>query len=607
MQQNIPNIPIYQNKSYAQLSQNQQQQPSFTAGNQVSSGSSLIQNNPVLKHAEKAKENNGGGYMANLAITGVGMFGLNEFLNRSLQGNYDKTMLKKMEGWIDKFAAKPKVASAIQKASVKKSALKTWLEKSELYNTLIKKQSVGGNMVQSQAAGVKGHISTRAIDAMKKYKTYMEKTTGNPYTVFDNAISKYGSEAHLHTNKIMATIAKAGKNGTADLSLKMTKRTWWSFGLFKNKVNLQEILNKNQLVRNYKNIATAGIKPTIGQRAVGTFMRTAECVTNGMFGGIGQVLFQAFFIASALQEARKAEKGEKVGSFAGSLLEQMSYIGAIGLQMRVVNGLAGLKNLKMNPAQFQQHQNLMSKINAAAKAGDAAAYNAGITNLKAFKSSLPKYKGMEKVANIIGKIFSFGRASEMVAPLKGNLAGKMAWGAKFGLGYIMRGAFIFGVVMPVIAGIAKNIGYAIFGRPTKTIAREKAKEKAEKEAAKNEQQPQNQPPQAVQTPQQPNPVQNPAQPQQPQAQSKPGDLVEKMKHMNENKPIGAQTMTPDSPTPIASTDLKSPDSKIKRTYMPNPILGPEAAVNPASSRSAQIDRIMRQADLAEAQAHKLGV
>ena len=77
-----------------------------------------------------------------------------------------------------------------------------------------------------------------------------------------------------------------------------------------------------------------------------------------------------------------------------------------------------------------------------------------------------------------------------------------------------------------------------------------------------------------------------------------------MNNMHQN-PIASQSMMPDST--IASSELKSPDAGIRRTYMPNPILGPEAPINPASSRSAEIDRIWRQADLAEAQAHRLGV
>ena len=87
-------------------------------------------------------------------------------------------------------------------------------------------------------------------------------------------------------------------------------------------------------------------------------MRSAECLTNGMFSGKGAVLIQAFFIAQSLQEAMKAEKGEKFSTFMASFAELMAMMATIGIQMRIMNSLAGLKNIGMSEANVKQYNNL---------------------------------------------------------------------------------------------------------------------------------------------------------------------------------------------------------------------------------------------------------
>lgn len=605
MSQNVSNIPVYK-QNYAQNygQNNTANNQSFSAG-AISNGS-IVENNPILKQAAKAKENDGGGFFANFLIATAGMFGLNEFLNRNLQGDYDKTILKKMEDGIDNIAAKPKAQKGISYVSKKMSQLKQWLEKKELYQTLINKQSLGGPTVESQAAGVRGHLATRGVEAIKKYIDVQTKAgNGSAADVqnLKNLLTRVEKESYKHLDEIVNGI----KNSGADTTKILSKKPWWGFGIVKNKVNLQEILNKYNLVKNYKNLPNAaGKMPSIGQRAVGTMMRTAECITNGMFGGKGLVLIQSIFIAMALQEARKAEKGEKTGSFFGSLFEQMSYIGAIGLQMRVVNALAGLKFIGWDKSSHTAYQAAMKAVNEAAKTGDAAAYNAAkntINNIKSTALNGKKLSFFQKVLKGIGNIFSFGRLNETIRPLKGIKASWAPWALKTGLGYAGRGAFLFFAVIPVIASIAKNIGYAIFGRPTKTIAREKAKEEAEKLAAQEEQekttQEQNQ--HAVNTqPQQPASMQ-PQNPQQTQQTAKPGNLLETMQNMK-NNPIASQSIYQAG----TQTAKKSPEEEagIKRTYVPNAVLGIENPVNPATSRAAQIDAVLRQADIAEANAQK---
>ena len=68
--------------------------------------------------------------------------------------------------------------------------------------------------------------------------------------------------------------------------------------------------------------------------------------------------------------------------------------------------------------------------------------------------------------------------------------------------------------------------------------------------------------------------------------------------------MGAQPMTQAAPAAVA---MRTPEQNagITRSYIPNPVLGVENSIAPATAgRSAQIDAVLRQADLAEAQAQK---
>ena len=61
-----------------------------------------------------------------------------------------------------------------------------------------------------------------------------------------------------------------------------------------------------------------------------------------------------------------------------------------------------------------------------------------------------------------------------------------------------------------------------------------------------------------------------------------------------------------SPQTPAAASVRTPEQNagLVRTYIPSPILGVENTIAPPMSHTAAIDAVLRQADLAEAQAQK---
>ena len=589
MSQNISsNIPVYNQYQYQQ-----QPNPNFTAsGTPISSGG-VVESNPLLS-AATSKPENPLAFLAAAGISTAALFGINNFINNSLQTQkYDNTFFKKIEKYFDKIGNNSKVKTVTNAIGNFNSKAKQKIADSEILRTLFERPSLGGPQVQAQAAGARGHLANRALEIMKKYK----ETTG--YTGFDRIIQKAGKDSYKYYDEIINTI----KNSGADLTKVMSKRPWWGLGIVKNKSTLQEILNKDILISNYK---TAGA--TLGKKVSGYLLRGAECLTNGIFSGKGQVLIQALMVAQSANEASKAEKGEKFSTFMASLAELMAFLATMGIQMRIVNHLAGLKNIGMSKTDYNRLQSAMEAVNKAAKAGDAATYNAQKAIIKQIKNNAKaNTHWYQKPIKWLGNIISFGRIRETIKPLNNKTVGsvlkKIPYGLKVGAGYVGRVALIMGVIVPVFSGIAKKISYAIFGKPTKTLEREKAKEEAEQ----IEQQTQQQPQQSANV--QPQQTQQSAQTQQVQQPGKPGNLLDQMNqnYSNQNNnPMGAQSMSPQT---AASTPVKkSPeeDAGIQRSYVPNAYLGVENPVNPASSRAAQIDEVLRRADIAEARARAMG-
>ena len=587
MSQNISNLPqnmpIYSKNQYIQ----QQYDPNFSAGNTpISTGSSVAQNNPLIK-AASTKQENPVKFVAATAASTAALIGINNYINNPLLKNdYDKTVFKNIENFVDRYASTPKAQNITNFFKRIKTAAKNRINNSEILRTLFRKPSLAGPTAQAQAVGANGHIATRALEVMKKYK---EAHPG--FTAFDSIIKKAEKESYKYVDEIVNTI----KNSGANLKEVMSNRPIWGLGLIKNKSSLQEIINKKTLIDNYK---VAG--KTLGQKTSGYMMRAVECLTNGMFSGKGAILIQALMIAQSISEASKAEKGEKFSTFMASLTELMAFMATMGIQVRVVNHLAGLKYIGMSPANVEKYRKAIKIANEAAKNGNMHRYQQMTNYIKNLKNAAKaNTKWYQKPIKWIGKLVGYGRIKETLKPLKNSKLAtslaKIPYGLKVGLGWAGRVALIMGVVIPIFSGTAKKISYAIFGKPTKTLEREKLKEEQEKQQSQQT----NAAPQ-VNTQNQIQPNNNTTQFQTTQQASQPGNLLNTMNQMKNNTLASQPINQPIS----ASSSLQSPDAGIKRTYIPNPILGPENNINSSTSRSARIDAVLRQADYAEAMAQK---
>ncbi len=586
MSYNYTNIPQNLNTGYYQQSQ---QNPNFTASGTPITTGAAIENNPLINAAASTPDNPAK-FLAAMGISTAALFGINNFINNPLQSKkYDQTFFNKVEKYIDNnISSKPKVKKFTDYLHNLKVSVSRQIDKSEILRTMFRKPSIGGPMAQSQAVSSRGHIATRAIEIMKKYK---EAHPG--FTEFDAIIKKAEKDSYKYLDEIIQTI----NNSSANLKEIITKKPAWGFGIIKNKSSLQEILNKNRLINNYKNSGK-----TLGQKASGYLMRATECLTNGMFSGKGAVLLQALMIAQSYSEASKAEKGEKFSTFMASLTELMAFMATMGIQMRITNSLAGLKYIGMTKPQYEKYLELVEKANGFAKTKDLAQYKNTVAQIKALKDlGKANTKWYQKPIKWIGKVVGYGRIRETVKPLKASkastLLAKIPYGLKVGLGYAGRVGLIMAAIIPIFSGAAKKISYAIFGKPVKTLEREKAKESASE-------QPSQVVPQQQQTTQNPNSQtfqQQPLQTTQTVSTGKPGNLLETMNNMHNNPAIGSQTVTP---VVQQQSPIQSPDAGIVRTYIPNPILGTENVQNVAATRSARIDAVLRQADYAEAMAQR---
>ena len=568
------------------------QQPSFTAdGKPV-----VVQNNPLL-NAATTEHGNPAVLLGGAVATGAGLMYINNKINNPLlTQNYNDTFYKKVEEAVDKFGNK----KTVQNISKKTNAANKWfienvVNKSEVLKTLWTKNSIGRNFAQQQAAGTNGHLASKAIEVMKEYKTQNPDFKG-----FDAILKKASEQSYKHYDEIIKTIQNSG----ADLNQTLATKPKWGLGLVKNKATLKEILNKDILIQNYK---ASG--KTLGQKAAGYLMRGAECVTNGVFSGKGAVLLQALFLSMSISEAMKAEKGEKFSTLMASWTELMAFMATAALQVRVINKAAALKYIGMSKENVDKLHKAVRIGNEAAKQGNAKAYlkmQNVINELKA--NAKQNIKWYQKPAKWIGNIIGWARPNETLMPLskKGFNLSKLARGTaklKTAAGFAGRMALVMAVVIPVFSGAAKKLSYAIFGKPVKTLEKEKlAAEAAEQSTAKQDAT--NAIPNTLEQPQQKTtqqPVQRPLFTQQPQQTSKPGNLFDMMQHPQQSQQIASQSLN----QPIASTPIQqSPDAQIKRTYIPNPILGAENITSLAATRTARIDEVLRQADFAEANAQK---
>lgn len=565
------------------------QNPNFAAypnNPQINAGAKKIEDNTLLKQAQKTQDNPAvliGGALG----FGIPLLWASSVLNKQLRGNYDDTFFGKIEQFGDRLGNKP----ALKSTGTKLAAFNEWFKnnvvnKSEILRSIWTKPSVGGSMAQGQATGTMGHLATSARELMEAY----DKAHGT--TVFKDILEKTAKDSHKYTKEIFEAL-KAHPETHAEFF--NTSKAWVPMPKFLQKGGtLGEIYNKMRLTQNYKNITNS-----LGKKLSGSTFRALEALSNGMAGGKLAVALQAFFLAQSLKEGLDAPKGDRFKTFAESMASFMAMMLTMGLQLRVFNKAAGLKNIGMSPENYKKYHETIEKLNAAGKAGDEAAYKTLKAELKNIKSG--KVKFWQKPFKWVGNLLSWGRIKETVRPLKStnplkNAIKMTGYGAKIGAGYVGRFAFIATVVMSLFTDTAVKISHKIFGRPQKSILDKEEEPKTDEQAnaqqleeLKKEIEAEMAAKQTAQAAQQ---AQN--------INYKKGDLLTNMQKPKAQQPIASQSLAAQSVAKTENTELP----ELKRTYIPSPILGPEAEISPAESRTARIDAVLRQADLAEAQAQR---
>lgn len=565
------------------------QNPNFAAypnNPQINAGAKKIEDNTLLKQAQKTQDNPAvliGGALG----FGIPLLWASSVLNKQLRGNYDDTFFGKIEQFGDRLGNKP----ALKSTGTKLAAFNEWFKnnvvnKSEILRSIWTKPSVGGSMAQGQATGTMGHLATSARELMEAY----DKAHGT--TVFKDILEKTAKDSHKYTKEIFEAL-KAHPETHAEFF--NTSKAWVPMPKFLQKGGtLGEIYNKMRLTQNYKNITNS-----LGKKLSGSTFRALEALSNGMAGGKLAVALQAFFLAQSLKEGLDAQKGDRFKTFAESMASFMAMMLTMGLQLRVFNKAAGLKNIGMSPENYKKYHETIEKLNAAGKAGDEAAYKTLKAELKNIKSG--KVKFWQKPFKWVGNLLSWGRIKETIRPLKStnplkNAIKMTGYGAKIGAGYVGRFAFIATVVMSLFTDTAVKISHKIFGRPQKSILDKEEEPKTDEQAnaqqleeLKKEIEAEMAAKQTAQAAQQ---AQN--------INYKKGDLLTNMQKPRAQQPIASQSLAAQSVAKTENTELP----ELKRTYIPSPILGPEAEISPAESRTARIDAVLRQADLAEAQAQR---
>ena len=400
---------------------------------------------------------------------------------------------------------------------------------------------------------------------------------------------------------------------------------WMVPKFLREKVTFNEILNKYKLINNYKTL-----KSPLGAKISGGLFRSLEAMTNGMVGGKIGVLMQALFIGQSLKSAVDAPKGEKVSTFMEELVSMMAYTMTMGLQMRALNSVAGLKFLGMEEKDYKNYHRAVELAKKAAKAGDAKNYYKLKNIIKAYETRANgNLKFWQKPFKWLGKLVSVGRVKESVRPLKikPKNAGQIPFTAlrntfaaiphklKTVGGFVGRAALIMAVISPIFSNWAVKLSHKVFGKPTNSILDGPKPE----EEPKIEQVPVAPPAAGGQSGnlvdmmnnQYKNPsnaAPQPVTPQNPaasQAPAKPGNLVDMMNNRYKNPSNTAMNPQPAAQIlqPAASQSITPAAApQITRTYIPNPILGDEAVVDPAlQAKYNEVNAAILKAEQAEMQ------
>ena len=338
------------------------------------------------------------------------------------------------------------------------------------------------------------------------------------------------------------------------------------------------------------------------------------------FGGgrIGSIAV-ALGLGTAICNAFKAPKEQKVGTAVAGGVEAVSWIASMPLAVSIMHGINGLANTGLSKMQVGRYRVALKNFNKQVAAGvfkDEAAYKTAleaVNKLREVKVPQGKItKGLSKLGHFLSIALENPKPfQEATKTLKGgakmsaigrNIKRYLPLIGKNAVGYPLRFALYALVFSPIVDKVISSATSAIFGKPYEPEETEEGKE-----AEKNEQQTTTQPqgnPEMPQSPINPNSKPNSPQPFQGNPNARPLDIHSLPdENLIKQAVLGQQVMhgpqyIPDDKCGIPG--VVSPYDTVDRSYIPQETAAPVVTNHDADKDI--VNRAIADADKAEAKA-----
>ncbi len=412
-------------------------------------------------------------------------------------------------------------------------------------------------------------------------------------------------------SKNLKIIREACKRGGKNAKAFFGRYSWIpGLGLFtKRSTNLS--MSYNKLSTEFKHTTKLGK----------ALAKSSKLFMRGLtFGGgkIGSIMV-AFGLGTAICNAFKAPKEQKVGTAVAGGVEAVSWIASMPLAVSIMHGVNGLANTGLSKMQVGRYRVALRNFNKQVAAGvfkDEAAYKTAleaVNKLREVKVPQGKItKGLSKLGHFLSIALENPKPfQEATKTLKGgakmsaigrNIKRYLPLIGKNAIGYPLRFALYALVFSPIVDKVISSATSAIFGKPYEPEETEEGKE-----AEKNEQQTTTQPqsnPEMPQSPINPNSKPNSPQPFQGNPNARPLDIYSLPdENLIKQAVLGQQVMhgpqyIPDDKCGIPG--VVSPYDTVDRSYIPQETAAP-IVTNHDADRDI-VNRAIADADKAEAKA-----
>ena len=449
------------------------------------------------------------------------------------------------------------------------------------------------------------------IDTLGNDKELIKKT------LQEMKIKHLGLEPDTYKNvfanpeKNLKIIREACKRGGKNAKAFFGRYSWIpGLGFFtKRSTNLS--MSYNKLSTEFKHTTKLGK----------ALAKSSKLFMRGLtFGGgrIGSIAV-AFGLGTAICNAFKAPKEQKVGTAVAGGVEAVSWIASMPLAVSIMHGINGLANTGLSKMQVGRYRVALRNFNKQVAAGvfkDEAAYKTAleaVNKLREVKVPQGKItKGLSKLGHFLSIALENPKPfQEATKTLKGgakmsaigrNIKRYLPLIGKNAIGYPLRFALYALVFSPIVDKVISSATSAIFGKPYEPEETEEGKE-----AEKNEQQTTTQPqsnPEMPQSPINPNSKPNSPQPFQGNPNARPLDIYSLPdENLIKQAVLGQQVMhgpqyIPDDKCGIPG--VVSPYDTVDRSYIPQETAAPIVTNHDADKDI--VNRAIADADKAEAKA-----